>query len=94
MALIKQLVDPEVRERVYDLKDKLKVQQVLGRDPMAMNRTQFESYMEAKATAVIIEAIQDGCTTDDAYQRAHLVLWSLDKNWREEAKRLASNHTS
>ncbi len=90
MPAIRQLLDPEVRERVYSLKDTLKRDRVLATNPMGLNRTQFEQYLDAKARALIAEALDTGKHPNDAYRYAELRLKLLDHQWRKEAKRLAT----
>lgn len=47
MARIKDLLDPEVREKAYALKDTLQYERILGQDFLRMNRTQFTHYLRA-----------------------------------------------
>ncbi len=93
MALIKQMLDPETREQVYAVKDAIKRDRVLEQDPMRLNRIRFESYMTAKAEALIAEKLAKGLHPDVVFADTRLSLEVLDRQWREEAKRLAStNH--
>lgn len=90
MPAIRQLLDPEARERVYSLKDTLKRDRVLDANPLGLNRTQFELYLTAKAETLIAEALSDGDHPNKVFRHVRLRLKLLDKQWRREAKRLAT----
>ena len=86
MATIKQLVGTEKAEQIFALKDALKREQILDRDPMDLNRTQFELYLAAKAEAIILSRTCDGADADSAFASAKVYLEMLDLKWREAAK--------
>jgi hypothetical protein len=92
MATIKQLVGTERAEEIYALKDAIKRERILDRDPMAMNRTQFEAYMAARAEAIILDQTSEGTEVNQAFHNAKLYLELLDVKWRQEAKRLSEAH--
>lgn len=89
MTTIKQMLDPEAREKVYDLKDALKRDRALDQNPMRLNRTRFDLYLTAKAEALIADGLEAGTHPDAVYQLTRHQLQILDDQWREEAKRLA-----
>jgi len=88
MARIKDLLDPEVREKAYALKDTLQYERILGQDFLRMNRTQFTRYLRAKGASVIQEQMDQHGMEDVAYHKARLVMTMYDGLWRDEAKRL------
>lgn len=90
MPAIRQLLDPEARERVYAVKDDLKREHVLAADPMGLNRGQFEKYLTAKAESLIAEALSNGDHPNEVFRHVRLRLKLVDKQWRREAKRLAT----
>lgn len=90
MPAIRQLLDPEAREKVYAIKDQIKRDRVLDQDPMTLNRTKFDLYMTAKAEALIAEKLSAGLHPDEVYRRTKLALEVTDRLWRLEAKRLAT----
>lgn len=90
MTTIRQLLDPEVREKVYAIKDEIKRDRVLDQDPMMLNRTKFNRYMTAKAEALIAEKLAAGLHPNDVFRRTKLSLEIIDRQWRMEAKRLAT----
>jgi hypothetical protein len=92
MAILKQMLDPEVREQVYAVKDALQRERVLDQDPMRLNRTKFDSYLTAKAEALIVEKLAKGLHPDVVFSDTRLSLEVLDRQWRMEAKRLADTH--
>ena len=95
MPTIRQILAPEDRERVYGVKDALKRDRVLATDPLGLNRTQFEQYLTAKAEMLIAEALSGGDHPNEVFRHVKLRLKLLDKQWRREAKRLAStNHAA
>lgn len=83
MATIRQLIGAEATSELFDLSDKL---DILLRDPLRMNRTQFEKYLAAKAEAMILADTSNGIEIDRAYGRTQMWLTLLDAQWREEAK--------
>jgi len=94
MATIKQLVGTEKAEQIFALKDSLKRSQILDRDPMDLNRTQFEAYMAAKAEAIIVDRTSEGVDVDAAFASAKVYLELLDLKWREAAKAYNEAHSS
>lgn len=88
MATIKQLVGTERAEQLYALKDALKRRTILDRDPMRLNRTQFERYLAAKAEAIVSFEVSHGSDVESAYRKAEIHMVITDSQWREEAKRL------
>ena len=88
MSRIKDRLDPEVREKVYALKDTLKHERILGQDYLRMNRTQFTRYLRAKGASVIQEQMDQHGMEDVAYHKARIVMTMDDGLWRQEAKRL------
>lgn len=94
MPTIRQMLDPEVREQVYAIKDDIKRDRVLQHDFMTMNRTRFNLYLTAKAEALIAEKLRTGLHPDKVYRRVKLSLELIDNQWRREAKRLATAKNS
>lgn len=94
MATIKELVGTDRAEQLYALKDTLQRERILDRDPMAMNRTQFEAYMAAKAEAIIVDQTCEGTDVERAFANARLYLELLDVKWREAAKAYNEAHAS
>ena len=88
MARIRDLLDPEVRESAYALKDTLKSERTLEADYLRMNRTQFTRYLRAKMASVIQEQTNRGASMEMAYHKAKIVGQFCDGQWRREAKRL------
>ena len=84
------MLDPEQRENLYGLKAELKREQFLEQDYRAMNRTQFERYLEAKARMLIQEQLDAGNHPNEAFHVAQAQLKLIDHLWRKEAKRLAT----
>ncbi len=89
MPSIKQMLDPEARERVYAIKDEIKRDRVLDQDPMTLNRTRFNLYLIAKAEALIAEKLSAGMHPNKVYLQTRLSIEVTDRLWRREAKRLA-----
>ncbi len=94
MTTIRQMLAPEVREQVYAIKDEIKRDRVLGQDPMTLNRTRFDRYMTAKAEALIAERLAAGLHPNEVFRRVRLSLEVIDRQWRMEAKRLATANNS
>lgn len=94
MARIKDLLDPVKREEVYDLKDTLKSERILGQDYLRMNRTQFTRYLRARMAAVIQEQMDRGASNEQAYHKAKIVGLFVDSQWRREAKRMNQAHNA
>ncbi len=90
MAAIRQMLDPQAREKVYAVKDALKRDHVLEQDPMRLNRTQFVNYQAAKAEVLIMEKLAAGLHPNEVYRRVKLAIELTDRLWRKEAKRLAT----
>ena len=88
MASIKALVGHEKAEELYALKDRLKRRTILDRNPMKLNRTQFESYLAAKAEEIVNFEVKHGLGVDEAYRKAEIHMVIADTQWRAEAKRL------
>ena len=60
---------------------------ILERDPMGLNRSQFDQYLRAKAAVVYAETLNEG--RDEAMAQARMTLYHLDAEWRNAARRLA-----
>jgi len=88
MASIRNILSDEDRERVYAYKDQIREDQVLRRDPMRLNRTQFDRYLRAKARAVVQEQMALHGDGEMAFMKARIALTLLDDAWRQEAKRI------
>lgn len=88
MANIKALIGHDKAEELYALKDALKRRTILDRDPMRLNRTQFERYLAAKAEAIVSFEVSHGSDVESAYRKAEIHMVATDAKWRAEAKRL------
>lgn len=88
MASIRHLLGDVEREKVYEFKDRLKDERTLTRDPMRLNRTQFDRYLRAKAAAIVQEQMSKHDDLDLAYHKARVAMTLLDGAWRQEAKRI------
>lgn len=88
MASIRNMLGEAEREAVYAFKDRIREDQVLRRDPMRLNRTQFDRYLRAKGRAVIQEQMDQHGDREMAMMKAKIALVLLDDAWRQEAKRI------
>lgn len=83
MTQVRHLVaDPDA---LWALKDRLRDERLLAKDPVQMNRTLFERWLELKAKVELESALHEGA--DDIQETVVERLAPYVQAWRREAVR-------